>query len=339
MGKADVFVSVVAVCRDQAGVLPAFVREVSAVLDEHYTNYEILLLDNSSTDATAATVRGLLGSARCVRYLQLSRQTDEETALTAGLDAAIGDYVVTLHPDLDPPAEIPTLVERCRAGADVVVGVEKNPPPRGRAYDFLRRVYLRLTKSLVRLEPVTGITTFRCLSRAAVNALTRVRTRRRYFAVVLAEIGFRPSVYPYDRNPRSGVRSVPPLLRSVRTGLSVLVHYSVAPLRWVSVLGLIGSLLSLLYSGYVIAIYLFRRDVLPGWTTLSLQVSGLFFLVFVMLTLIGEYLGRLLEELVDRPLYHVREEQASAVMLTDLARRNVLDRSTEPPPAPGAPPS
>ena len=74
MGKADVFVSVVAVCRDQAGVLPAFVREVSAVLDEHYANYEILLLDNSSTDATAATVRGLLGSARCVRYLQLSRQ-------------------------------------------------------------------------------------------------------------------------------------------------------------------------------------------------------------------------------------------------------------------------
>jgi glycosyltransferase involved in cell wall biosynthesis len=336
MGKADVFVSVVAVCRDQAGLLPEFVREVSAVLDAHYANYEILLLDNSSTDATAATVRGLLGSARCVRYLQLSRQTDEETALTAGLDAAIGDYVVTVHPDLDPPAEIPTLVERSRAGADVVVGVERNPPPRGRAYQFLRRVYMRLTKTLVRLEPVHGVTSFRCLSRAAVSALTRIRSRRRYFAVVLAEIGFRPVVFPYDRHPRSGVRAFPSLPRSVRTGLSVLVHYSVAPLRWVSVLGLVGSLLSLLYSGYVIVVYLVKRDVLQGWTTLSLQVSGLFFLVFVMLALIGEYLGRLLDELVDRPLYHVREEQSSAVMLSDLARRNVLDRSTDP--APGAPP-
>jgi hypothetical protein len=74
-------------------------------------------------------------------------------------------------------------------------------------------------------------------------------------------------------------------------------------------------------------VYLFQRDVMPGWTTMSLQVSGLFFLVFIMMTMIGEHLGRLLDEAVDRPLYHVREEQSSSVMLSDLARRNVMDRS------------
>ena len=105
------------------------------------------------------------------------------------------------------------------------------------------------------------------------------------------------------------------------------VNHSIAPLRLVSMCGLTGSFLSLLYSLYVVAIYLFKQDVMPGWTTLSLQVSGLFFLVFIMLTLIGEHLGRLLDEAVERPLYHVREEQASAVMLSDLARRNVIDHS------------
>jgi hypothetical protein len=105
------------------------------------------------------------------------------------------------------------------------------------------------------------------------------------------------------------------------------VNHSVAPLRLVSFLGLTGSFLSLIYSLYVVGVYLLKQDVMPGWTTMSLQVSGLFFLVFIMLTMIGEHLGRLLDEAVDRPLYHVREEQASAVMLSDLARRNVMDRS------------
>jgi len=107
------------------------------------------------------------------------------------------------------------------------------------------------------------------------------------------------------------------------------VNHSVAPLRLVSVLGLTGSFLSLMYSLYVVGVYFSKRDVMPGWTTLSLQLSGLFFLVFVMLTMIGEHLRRLLDEAVDRPLYHVREDQASAVMLSDLARRNVMDKSVE----------
>jgi glycosyltransferase involved in cell wall biosynthesis len=327
MGKIDTFVSVVAVCQDHAAVLPAFLAEVSAVLTRRYSNFEVVLLDNASADDTPAVVREALRAARCVRYLRLSRKLDDETALTAGLDAAIGDFVVTLHPDFDPPAEIPALVERCRAGADVVIGVEQSPPRHGPAYRLGRRLFLQLARSLMKFEPVTGLTSLRCLSRSAVNALTRVRSRRRHFAMVLAEVGFRPALHRYDRISRSGGRPRPDLTRATRIGLSVLVHYSVTPLRLVSVLGLVGSTLSLLYSAYVVAVYLLKRDVMPGWTTLSLQVSGMFFLVFVMLTLMGECLGRVLEELVDRPLYHLRDEQSSAVMLSEVARRNVMNES------------
>ena len=95
-------------------------------------------------------------------------------------------------------------------------------------------------------------------------------------------------------------------------------------------LGLVGSLLSFAYSFYVIGVYLFKSDVMPGWTTLSLLISGLFAIMFLILALMGEYLGRLLEESTDRPLYHLRDEQSSYLMLADPNRRNVLENSAEP---------
>src|SRR6478735_6795414 len=114
MSKADVFVSVVAVLRSYARFLPAFVEEIYRTLDEHYTNFELVLVDNGSRDDTPQVVRDLLKSHKCVRYLKLSRRMKPEMAVMAGLDAAIGDYVITLHPEFDPPAEIPAMVEKCR---------------------------------------------------------------------------------------------------------------------------------------------------------------------------------------------------------------------------------
>jgi polyisoprenyl-phosphate glycosyltransferase len=330
MAKLDILVSASAVVRDQAAILPSFVDEVCAILEQHYANYELLLINNGSADRTDEVVGRLLGKHQCVRYLRLTRQADDETAVLAGLDAAIGDYVVTLHADFDPPAELIPMVEACRAGSDLVLGADQHRPSSGPLYEACRGVFHSLTRRLLRIDLVTGTTGFRALSRQAVNALVKVRLRRRYFAVLAADVGLTTVVHPYARISRSGSRPPRNLLWAVRVGLSVLIHNSLTPLRVASGLGLVGSLLSFLYSVYVVGVYMFKPDVMPGWTTLSLAMSGLFALAFLMLALMGEYLGRLLEESTDRPLYHVRDEQSSAVMMTDLTRRNVLDRSEEP---------
>ena len=327
MAKADILVSAVAVLRDHAAVLPAFVDDLAAVLDRHYANFEIVLVDNGSTDNSPEVVRNLLTRHRCVRYIRLSRPTDDETAVMAGLDAAIGDYVVTLHPDFDPPIELVPMVEICRSGTDLVLGVDGRPAPTGPVYQMMRSAFLGLARRLIGLNLQTGTTGYRALSRQAVNALVKVRLRRRYFAVVAADVGLTTAIHPYPRISRSGKRPERNLLRALRIGLSVLIHNSNVPLRFASTLGLLGSGLSLLSALYVIAIYLFKREVAPGWTTISLLMSGLFFLVFAILALNGEYLGRLLEESSDRPLYHVRDEQSSAVMLAEAGRRNVLNTS------------
>src|SRR5206468_11662568 len=111
--------SVEAVLRGYARLLPAFADEDCAVLAEPYANFELVLVDNGARDDTPRLVRELLKTRRCVRYLRLGRRMRHETATMAGLDAAIGDFVVTLHPEFDPPAEVPAMVEECRAGADV----------------------------------------------------------------------------------------------------------------------------------------------------------------------------------------------------------------------------
>ena len=329
MVKADVFVSVVAVLRSYARFLPAFVDEAYRTLDARYTNFELVLVDNGSRDDTPHVVRNLLKSHKCVRYMRLSRRMKPETAVMAGLDAAIGDYVVTIHPEFDPPSEIPALVEKCRGGADVVFGVAPFPHPPGAIYRALRWGFYRFAHAALGLDPVRVNSGYRCLSRAAVNALTRVRSRKRFFGLLASEIGLSTATHEYEFISRSGKSPRVNLRRAARTAASMAVNHSVAPMRVVSLLGLSGSFLSLVYSLYVVGVYFFKQDVMPGWTTLSLQVSGMFFLVFVILTMIGEHLGRLLDEAVDRPLYHVREEQASTIMLSDLARRNVMDQSVE----------
>jgi polyisoprenyl-phosphate glycosyltransferase len=327
MSKTDTFVSVVAVLRSYARFLPAFVDDVYRILDKHYSNFELVLVDNGSRDETPRVVREMLQHRKCIRYLRLSRRMTPEMAVMAGLDAAIGDYVVTLHPEFDPPSELPAMVDECRGGTDVVFGVAPFPKPPGRLYRSLRWGFYRLSKLAFGIEPVRVNSVYRCMSRGAVNALTRVRRRKRFFGQLASEIGLSVATHEYEFISRSGKQPRVNLRRSARTAASLAVNHSAAPMRIVSLLGLAGSFSSLIYSLYVVGVYFLKNDVMPGWTTLSLQVSGLFFLVFVMLTLIGEHLGRLLDESVDRPLYHVREEQSSSVMLSDLTRKNVMDRS------------
>src|SRR3954466_11900071 len=158
MAKADILVSAVAVLRDHAAILPALLDDLAPVLDREYANYEIVLVDNGSTDGTDTIARKLLTRHLCVRYVRLSRPTDDETALMAGLDAAIGDYVVTLHPDFDPPTALVAMIEPCRSGTDLVLGVDRDPPKPGPVYGALRAAFLGLARKLVGVNLVTGAT-------------------------------------------------------------------------------------------------------------------------------------------------------------------------------------
>lgn len=337
MEKVDVFVSAVVRLHNSAERVEHLLGELHPLLAANYQNFEIVLVDDASGDGTIARVETLLPRFSCVRLIPLSREVGTETALTAGLEAAIGDFVVTLEPEFDPPGELLAMVEQARRGADIVAGVTDTVTGRSLPYRALRALFYRLARFFLGTDLIRGATFYRVLSRQAVNALTRIRARRRYFALLVSEIGYGLKTHPYQRRLPADHSPDLSLIEALRLGSSVLIHNTLAPLRLVAVVGVVGSLLSLLYGCYALVVFLLKRDVMPGWTTLSIQSSGLFFLLFVMLALIGEYVGRVLEETMSRPRYHLRGELTSTQMLAVQGQRNVLSSSLAgPDPRPSA---
>jgi glycosyltransferase involved in cell wall biosynthesis len=327
MRKADLFLSVVAPLHDDAAIVEDFLREVSDVLKTHYANYEIVLIDDASEDGTVAKVEGLLTAIQCVRLLRLSRSFGVEVAITAGLETAIGDFVVIMMPETDPPALIPEMVETCRNGVGIVTGVARTDHPRSAPARLMARAFHWYARRFWRTNVMLGATHFRVLSRQAVNAFTRIRDAYRQLRWFSAAIGFRSDSFPYKplrRTGRSGQRS---FWVHANEAIEMIIVNSRHPLRFASQLGLLASVINLLYLGYVVITYLFRADVARGWTTLSLQQGVMFFLVFVVLTVLCEYTGRILEETRYRPLYFVIDEKNSSVLLNDFERRNVVSES------------
>lgn len=328
MPASDVFVSVVAPLKDDADVLEPFVRETVGVLEAAYTNFELVLVDDGSRDATGVRVGELLKTWRCVRYLRLSRSFGVEVAVAAGLDSVIGDFTVVMLPASDPPALIPQLVTLARKGSGVVFGVRTDQAEEPAWARLGSRGFWALGRRWLGIEAPRGATYLQCLSRASVNALTRIKDKYRSLRLLTSSVGSGFETLPYAPLRRRGAPRRRGLFESIDLAVGIVVSQSTRPLRFVAWLGLLASFANLLYMAYVVAIYLFKSHVAEGWTTTSMQISGMFFLLFLILAVLSEYVGQVLAESRDRPLYHLLEERNSNVMVADAERRNVVREPT-----------
>lgn len=322
--RSDTFVSVVSPLRNDVVIVEEFVREVTTMLRANYTNYELVLVDDGSEDATVAQVLLLLGQYECIRVLALSRSFGEEAAIAAGLDTAIGDFVVVMLPNTDPPGLVPTLVATARGGHDVVFGVRQRFRREPLLTRLLGRVFYWYGRRVMKLPLRKNASHFRVMSRRAVNAIIQVRDRARYLRLLSLDVGFAHAPVLYDEIERNPERPRRSLSARIAVSVDMIVANSVHPLRFVTFLGVAGASLNILYAFYVVIIYVAKSDVAEGWTTLSLQSAGMFFLCFLVLTVLSEYVGHILAEVSSRPLYYVREEHNSPVAIADRERRNVV---------------
>jgi glycosyltransferase involved in cell wall biosynthesis len=329
MPRSDCFVSVVAPLWNDADIVEGYIDDVIGVLKREYVNYELVLVDDGSTDDTAAKVTQALKTHECARLILLSRSFGRETALSAGLDSVIGDFIVVMLPDRDPPELIPQIVEQCRTGVGVVFGVRTS-----RAGDpLLRRIGTRIFywyfNRMLKIELPRNSTDFRVFSRQALNAMIRIKDQFRYLRTFTAYVGYGSQSFTYSFAHRRTPPRRKSLWEAIRTAISMTVANSTLPLRWVSLLALGLSIVSGLYAAYVLLVRLFDANVVPGWATLSLQTSVMFLILFLILSMLCEYVGRLLAEVTDRPLYYVLEERNSSVMIADEERKNVVEDSQE----------
>jgi dolichol-phosphate mannosyltransferase len=334
--SSDCFVSVVAPLHNDADILEAFLADLTTVIRTTYRNYEIVLVDDGSSDNTIQCAVDLLGQHPYVRLIELSRSFGEEVAITAGLDSVIGDYVVVLIPEFevvlipefDPPELIPEMVERARRNQANVLGVDREA--RRRASWWLRlgsALFHRYANGVLHLRLNRDSTHFRVMSREAVNAIIRIKDRLRHMRVFTAYVGFAAEEFPYNQISRRDRTRRRGLFEAIELAVNIVVANSTQPLRVVALLGLLVSALNGLYVGYVLATYFLTRNVAEGWATRSIQTSVMFFFMFLVLAVLCEYAGRILSESQNRPLYYVLGERASSGILLDSERKNVVTHS------------
>jgi polyisoprenyl-phosphate glycosyltransferase len=325
--RSDAFVSVVIPIRDRMDYAAGFVRELHALLERTYANFEVILVDDGCTDGTEKSLRQLLKELDGLRLLRLSRPFGREATILAGLESSIGDYIVVMLPESDPVELVPAMVERCRLGSGVVVGVEENPARQGGFAGFASRCFHWYCRKQLHLNLHPGSRFFRVFSRSALNAILQIRDRVRNLRYLSGVVGFDADPFPYrlqwrvERPPRRR------FTRALSEGIGIILANTRHPLRFVTDLGLAASAINL---GYVLYSFLARRaDPVGerGWSVVSLQLSILFFILFVVLAVLAEYVGLVLWETRSRPAYFVAREEQSNLVKGLVRRRNVVNES------------
>lgn len=305
--------SVVIPCHNEEEVLPATHGRLSTILQGLISEglcarYEIVLVDNGSTDKTADVMERIFELDKSVRIIELRRNFGYQGSISAGLSYAAGDVVVTIDADLqDPPEKIAEMIKFYNEGFDLVLGVRLN-----RSTDsFLKRVlsenYYRFLKFLG-VEVVHNHGDFRLMARALVDELNQMPERNRFLRAMILKLDNRHAVVSYDRAARQA--GVTKFNWSSLFSLSFdgIVSFSYAPLRLALVLGTFFSLLSLAGIGWIIYVKIVY-NVAPGWASTLLPIFAFGGLQLLILGLIGEYIGRLYIEVKQRPLFSLRKER------------------------------
>jgi glycosyltransferase involved in cell wall biosynthesis len=322
-------ISVVVPLDNDREILPDFLRDLSRTMSAAFRFYEIILIDDGSVDQTRSEVEPLLKELQQIRYLRLSRSFGRDAALSAGIESAIGDYVVTLDPSCDPVEIIPQMVECCQSMGGIVHAVADNPRNRAGMRELFGNMFRRYCNRRMGVDLKRGAEDFRVMSRQAVNALLQVRMQSRYLRVLTLTLGYHHEFYPYTRNDRGAVVSRGSFVEEIATAIDLLAANTRHPLRVVTAAGMIGAILNLFYAFYVLAVYLVKPNVASGWTTLSLQQSGMFFFICLILAVLSEYVGTILGEVRSRPLYFIAQESNSSVLLEDTVQSSIVKESKE----------
>ncbi len=326
--KQPGFISIVCRLHNDARHLPELIRRLTEVIGSRYENFEVILVDDGSTDSTASVLRSLCKSTASLRIIRLSRKFGMDVAFTGGLEASIGDFIVTLLPYGDPIENLPACIEVVRregvviSGRDAQMRTQDGPLSR-----FAHKAFTHVTNRWLDLPYRPDRTFFHVMSRQALNAVLQIRDRGRFIRTLADQTGFLIRPYEYER-PRLNPKSFG-WARKIDQAITLVVLHSTRPLRFVTWFGLSCALLNLVYLAYVLAIALFKTRIAEGWITLSVTHSAMFLGLFVILSVCSEYLGLLLVESRDRPLYYVREEYSSDAPASLLERRNVLSHAVD----------
>jgi len=302
-------VTVISPVHNEESGLPELYRRVSAVMDGLGVSWEMILVDDGSRDQSANVIASLHAHDERVRGVRLSRNFGFQVAVTAGLDAARGTAVILMDADLqDPPEVIPQMLEQWRNGYDVVYGVRTARDGETWFKRVSASAFYKLIRRITSIDIPLNTGDFRLMDRRVVDSLRQMPERHRFLRGMVSWVGFRQAGVPYHRQARFAGATSFTLGKMLRFALDAITSFSYAPLQLATWLGFAMASLSVLSIAGVVLLRLFGTDApLSGQATTLIAVLFLGSIQLICLGIIGEYLGRMVDEVKSRPLYLVQE--------------------------------
>lgn len=301
--------SIVIPAFNEQEVLPALRQELEAFLQTLDAPAEVILVNDGSSDQTLSLLMEWAENDSRIRVLGLARNFGHQAAVTAGLDAAVGDAVVVIDADLQDPLEvIHEMIARYRQGYDVVYGQRASRQGESMGKRLTAWLFYRLMRWLIYsdLPPDTG--DFRLLSRRSLDAFRSMRETHRFIRGMVAWVGFAQTAVIYQRKPRVAGESKYPFRKMLHFAWTAAVSFSPFPLRLGLILGFAVAALGFFFGAYVALGRLFGwYTPAPGWASLVVLISLVGGAVLVSNGILGEYIGRIFEESKGRPLYIVSQ--------------------------------
>ncbi len=327
MAFFPIFLSVVYVVRNQGLQLESFVKSASEKISLLVTDYELIIVDNASDDCSINILKNLTKQSGYpnLQVYALTKEVSSDTASWVGLENALGDFVAVIDPQLDDIGFLSEMLNKAVMGVDVVFANNQQKIRQSLAYRAAHAAFNFLYKSFNGIHLATEAPQYRLLSKRVVNFILQHPQPALTYRHLPATGGFARINMEYSRKPLA--RNTKKFGESIDRGMRLLVSTTQAPMRLVTSLSLFGAAANLIYSVYVVAIGILKTDVAPGWVSMSLQQSGMFFLISLVLLVLGEYILHMASLSNEGPLYHVGQEFTSARM-TRREKLNIEDVSS-----------
>jgi hypothetical protein len=314
MSHFPCFLSVVFVVRNQAQSLESIISETVGVISDIVRDYELIIVDNASEDDSISVLKRLTGEQGIanLQVYALTKEVDSDTASWVGLESALGDFVAVIDPLTDSVEFLPSMLKNAIEGVDVVFANNSQKTPQSLAYRSAFSVFHGLYNHFNGVNLAKEAPHYRLLSKKVINFILQHPQSAMTYRHLPATGGFSQVRLSYSATPKTS----PPkrLAESIDRGMRLLVSTTKAPMRLVTSLSLFGALANLIYCFYVIAVGVLKPDVAPGWISVSLQQSGMFFLISLVLLVLGEYILHMASLSNGGPLYHIAQELTSAKM-------------------------
>ena len=288
--------------------LPVLLERVAGTFAGRAEDWELLLVDDGSTDGSAEWAVAQAQANSHVRVVRLSRNFGHQLAITAGLDRSDGDAVVVMDADLqDPPETIGPMVDKWREGHEVVYAVRRSRAGETWSKKFLAAGFYRVFRRLAKVNIPMDAGDFRLVDRCVVDALREMRELHRFMRGLTCWVGFRQASVEYDRAARFAGETKYPVWKSARLAFDAITSFSASPLRWIAVLGVGICAVAALWVLYVMVQAVVNPGSMqPGWASLIAVMVFLGGVQLVSVGMLGQYVSRIFEEGKRRPLYLVR---------------------------------